>query len=80
MVRDWFRGAKALTVNELILRKDYEKAIELISAEREQNRRNERLRLQLGHLLTLGLEAAPGPRETDTMTRNSGNGRRQPWR
>jgi hypothetical protein len=31
MVRDWFKGAKALTVNELILRKDYEKAIELIS-------------------------------------------------
>jgi tetratricopeptide (TPR) repeat protein len=53
MVRDWFKGAKALTVNELILRKDYEKAIELISAELEKNRRNERLRLQLGHLLAL---------------------------
>lgn len=53
MVRDWFRGAKARTVNELILRKDYAKAIELISAELEQNRRNERLRLQRAHLLTL---------------------------
>ncbi len=31
MAMDWFRGSKASSVNELIVRKDYPKAIELIS-------------------------------------------------
>jgi cAMP-dependent protein kinase regulator len=53
MVLDWFTGSKASSVNELIVQKEYPKAIELISAELEKNSRNERLRLQLAHVLAL---------------------------
>ena len=53
MVLDWFKGSKASSVNELIVKKEYPKAIELISAELEKNSRNERLRLQLAHVLAL---------------------------
>jgi cAMP-dependent protein kinase regulator len=61
MVMDWFLGSKAASVNELIIRKDYAKAIELISAELEKNARNERLRLQLAHVLALaGRKAEAG--------------------
>jgi hypothetical protein len=50
---DWFKGSKAASVNELIVKKDYKKAIELLSAELERNSRNEHLRLQLAHVFTL---------------------------
>jgi cAMP-dependent protein kinase regulator len=53
MVLDWFKGSKASSVNELIVKKEYPRAIELISAELEKNSRNERLRLQLAHVLAL---------------------------
>jgi cAMP-dependent protein kinase regulator len=53
MAMDWFRGSKASSVNELILKKDYSKAIELISAELAGNKRNERLRIQLAHVMAL---------------------------
>ena len=53
MAMDWFKGSKASSVTELIVRKDYAKAIELISAEVEKNKRNERLRVQLAHVLAL---------------------------
>ena len=53
MVLDWFKGSKASSVNELIVQKEYSKAIELINAELEKNSRNERLRLQLAHVLAL---------------------------
>jgi cAMP-dependent protein kinase regulator len=53
MAVDWFKGSKASSVTELIVRKDYPKAIELISAEVEKNNRNERLRVQLAHVLAL---------------------------
>ncbi len=61
MVMDWFKGSKASSVGELIVRKDYPKAIELISGELEKNRRNERLRMQLAHVLALaGRKAEAG--------------------
>ena len=41
-----FWNRRSPSVNELILRKDYSKAIELITAELETNARNERLRLR----------------------------------
>ena len=50
---DWFKGSKAASVNELIVKKDYPKAIELLSAEVKKNSRNERLRVQLAHVLAL---------------------------
>lgn len=50
---DWFKGSKASSVGELIVRKDYPKAIEMITAELKQNSRNERLRVQLAHVLAL---------------------------
>ena len=53
MVLDWFKGSKASDVNELIVRKEYATAIELITVELEKNSRNERLRLQLAHVLAL---------------------------
>jgi hypothetical protein len=53
MVLDWFKGSKAADVNELIVRKEYATAIELITVELEKNSRNERLRLQLAHVLAL---------------------------
>jgi hypothetical protein len=61
MAMDWFKGSKAASVNELIVRKDYAKAIELISAALEKQDRNERLRLQLAHVLALaGKKAEAG--------------------
>lgn len=53
MVLDWFKGSKAADVNELVVRKEYKEAIELISAELDRNSRNERLRLQKAHVLAL---------------------------
>jgi cAMP-dependent protein kinase regulator len=53
MAMDWFKGSKASSVSELVVRKDYPKAIELISAELQKNSRNERLRVQLAHVLAL---------------------------
>jgi hypothetical protein len=50
---DWFKGSKAASVNELVVRKDYPKAIELLSAELKRNSKNERLRLQLAHVFAL---------------------------
>ena len=61
MAMDLFKSSKASTVGELIVRKDYAKATELISAELEKNSRNERLRLQLAHVLALaGKKAEAG--------------------
>ena len=53
MVMDWFRSSKASSVNELILKKDYEPAIALLEEALEKNGKNERLRLQLAHVLVL---------------------------
>jgi cAMP-dependent protein kinase regulator len=53
MALDWFKGSKAADVNELIVRKQYPKAIELIQVELDRNSKNERLRLQLAHVLAL---------------------------
>jgi hypothetical protein len=53
MVMSWFRGSKEANFNELILQKRYDQAAELISEELGANRKNERLRLQLAHALTL---------------------------
>jgi hypothetical protein len=53
MAMDWFKGSKASSVGELIVRKDYPKAIEMITAELKENSRNERLRVQLAHVLAL---------------------------
>jgi hypothetical protein len=53
MAMDWFKGSKASSVGELIVRKDYPKAIEMITAELKENSRNERLRVQLAHVQAL---------------------------
>jgi hypothetical protein len=59
---DWFTRSKAASVEELIARKNYGKAIEVLKAEIQKRRKDRRLRLQLADVLILagkGKEAAP---------------------
>ena len=53
MVLDWSSRSKASSVDELIARKSYAQAVELIKGQLEQHGKNERLTLQLAHPLTL---------------------------
>lgn len=51
---NWFKGEA--NINEFILKKQYDKAAEMISSALGHNKKNERLRLQLAHVLTLAGE------------------------
>jgi cAMP-dependent protein kinase regulator len=53
MVLGWRSRAKASSVDELVAQKAYAQAIDLINAELKEHSKNERLRLQLAHLLAL---------------------------
>jgi cAMP-dependent protein kinase regulator len=53
MALEWFKGSKAADVDDLIVRKEHAQVIELIKAELDRNGKNERLRLQLAHVLAL---------------------------
>jgi hypothetical protein len=70
MVMDWFKGSKASNVGELIVRKDYAKAIEMISAALKENSRNERLRVQLAHVLALAGKQAEAADVLDRLADN----------
>jgi cAMP-dependent protein kinase regulator len=56
MVKSWFKGSRDFDINDLILNKQYDQAAELISKALGANKKNERLRLQLAHVLTLAGE------------------------
>jgi hypothetical protein len=53
MVLEWFSRAKQASVDDLVARKSYGKAIELIRAALQKRRKDRRLRLQLVDVLTM---------------------------
>ena len=59
MVLDWFGRRERASVSELVAKKKYAKAVELIRGELQKRRRDRRLRLQLADVLV----AAGRPRE-----------------
>src|SRR6266540_499645 len=62
MVLSFFSGGAGGSVSELIARKKYDKAIELLRAEFKQGSRDARVRLQLADVLIMagkGKEAVP---------------------
>lgn len=67
MVMDWFRGSKAASVNDLILQKDYDSAVELLRQALDESGKNERLRLQLAHVLVLAGKKRDALRELDSL-------------
>jgi hypothetical protein len=66
MVLDWLSGSKA-TVSDLILKKRYAQAAERIATELKNNRRNERLRLQLAHVRALAGDRDAAIRVLDSL-------------
>lgn len=67
MVLDWLKSSKAADLNELIIKKRYGEAVEVIATELKKNNRNERLRLQLAHVLTLAGDRAEAIGVLDTL-------------
>src|SRR5262245_53086603 len=62
MVLDWFGGSKGQSLEELIARKKYAKAIEILRAQFQGGSRDPRMRMQLADVLVLagkGREAVP---------------------
>src|SRR5262245_15483284 len=59
MVLDWFGRRERASVSELVAKKKYTKAVELIRGELQKRRRDRRLRLQLADVLV----AAGRPKE-----------------
>src|SRR5262249_46295745 len=62
MVLDWFSGSKEATIEDLIAKKKYAKAIQLLRSQFHQGSRDPRLRIQLADVLILAvkpLEAVP---------------------
>src|SRR5262245_46621564 len=53
MVLEWFARTKQASVDDLVARKNYAKAIELIKGELQKRRKDRRLRLQLVEVLVL---------------------------
>jgi hypothetical protein len=53
MVLEWFSRTKQASVDDLVARKNYGKAIELLRAELQKRRKDRRLRLQLVEVLVL---------------------------
>ena len=65
MVKTWF--SKETNINDLIKQKRYDQAAELIAKELGANKKNERLRLQLAHVLTLAGERNDAIGVLDTL-------------
>jgi hypothetical protein len=65
MVKNWF--SKEASINDLIMQKRYDQAAHLISKELGANKKNERLRLQLAHVLTLAGERNDAIGVLDTL-------------
>src|SRR5215470_15395188 len=59
MVLDWFSGSKEATIEDLIAKKKYGKAIQLLRRQFNQGSRDPRLRIQLADVLILAVK----PRE-----------------
>jgi cyclic nucleotide-binding protein len=59
MVLDWFSGSKEATIEDLIAKKKYAKAIQLLRSQFHQGSRDPRLRIQLADVLILAVK----PRE-----------------
>jgi hypothetical protein len=57
---DWFAGAREESIDELIRRKRYGKAVKLLRAELEKRKGDRRLRLRLGEILVLAGERVEG--------------------
>jgi hypothetical protein len=62
MVLDWFSGARDDSIDELVRRKRYGKAVKLLRAELEKRKSDRRLRLRLGEILVLAGERDEGLR------------------
>ena len=67
MVMSLFKGSRDFDINDLIVNKQYDKAAELISKALGANKKNERLRLQLAHVLTLAGERNDAIGVLDTL-------------
>jgi hypothetical protein len=65
MAKNWF--SKEASINDLIMQKRYDQAADLISKELGANKKNERLRLQLAHVLTLAGERNDAIGVLDTL-------------
>lgn len=62
MVLEWFSGARDESVDDLVRRKRYGKAIKLLRVELEKRKNDWRLRLRLGEILVLAGERDEGLR------------------
>ncbi len=62
MVLDWFGGARGESIEELVRRKRYGRAIKLLRTELEKRRNDRRLRHRLGEILLLAGERVEGVR------------------
>jgi len=62
MVLEWFSGARDESVDDLVRRKRYGKAIKLLRVELEKRKNDRRLRLRLGEILVLAGERDEGLR------------------
>src|SRR4051812_16568778 len=60
MVLDWFSGSREDSIDELVRRKRYAKAIKLLRAELETRKKDRRLRLRLGEILVLAGQREDG--------------------
>jgi cAMP-dependent protein kinase regulator len=65
MVKNWF--SKEANINDLIMQKRYDQAAALIAKALGANKKNERLRLQLAHVLTLAGERDDAIGVLDTL-------------
>jgi cAMP-dependent protein kinase regulator len=63
----FFKGSRDFDINDLILNKQYDRAAQLISKALGANKKNERLRLQLAHVLTLAGERDDAITVLDTL-------------
>jgi cyclic nucleotide-binding protein len=59
---DWFAGARDESIDELVRRKRYGKAVKLLRAELEKRKGDRRLRLRLGEILVLAGQRPEGVR------------------
>jgi hypothetical protein len=62
MVLEWLGGARAESIDELVRRKRYGRAVKLLRAELEKRKNDRRLRLRLGEILVLAGEREDGLR------------------
>ena len=59
---EWFAGARDDSIDELVRRKRYGKAVKLLRAELEKRKSDRRLRLRLGEILVLAGQRPEGVR------------------